>query len=125
MKKLLVLIFSVLAFTFTAHALVHDWKSHVPAQERTQANPYPTDQATVAAGAQIYAERCASCHGPNADGRGRRPSLRTPHVQDATDGELLWLLKNGELRYGMPSWSGLPEQQRWQVERYVKSLPLE
>ncbi len=55
-------------------------------------------------------------------GRGRRPSLRTDRVQGATDGELLWLLENGELRYGMPSWSGLPEEQRWQVERYVKSL---
>ena len=41
-------------------------------------------------------------------GRGRRPSLRTPEVRSATDGELFWLLRNGSLAHGMPSWSRLP-----------------
>ena len=102
---------------------VHDWRSEIPDKERARQNPYPGDAATVAAGAHVYAEHCAKCHGADASGRGRKPSLRTSRVQGATDGEILWLLRNGELRYGMPSWSGLPEEQRWQVERYLKSLP--
>lgn len=106
-------------------ASVHAWKDGVPEQRRSVANPFGSDAATLRAGAGVYAERCASCHGASATGRGRRPSLRTERVQGATDGELLWLLENGELRYGMPSWSGLPEEQRWQVERYVKSLGVE
>ncbi|MGA9633226.1 MAG: hypothetical protein WBQ63_17505, partial [Candidatus Acidiferrales bacterium] len=43
-------------------------------------------------------------------------------VQDATDGELAWLLRNGNLPRGMPSWSMMPEPSRWQVIAYVKSL---
>jgi len=37
----------------------------------------------------------------------------------------MWLLENGVLRYGMPSWSGLPEEQRWEVIRYLRTLPVE
>ena len=43
-------------------------------------------------------------------------------MQDATDGEIFWLLKNGNLPKGMPTWNKLPEQTRWQVIAYVKSL---
>jgi mono/diheme cytochrome c family protein len=101
----------------------HDWKDRVPARERMRTNPLPEDKATIDRGAEIYAERCASCHGVDALGKGHRPGLRTGRVREATDGELFWLLENGNLRRGMPSWSALPEPQRWQVERYVRSLP--
>jgi hypothetical protein len=43
-------------------------------------------------------------------------------VQKATDGEIFWLLKNGSLKHGMPSWSAMPEPMRWQVVTFVKSL---
>ncbi len=124
MKRLLstLLVLSAAA-VFCAAIPIHDWQTQVPAGQRLKPNPSPETAPVLAAGAVVYADRCASCHGGDALGRGRRPSLRTARVQQATDGELLWLLENGELRYGMPSWSGLPEQQRWQVERYVKSLP--
>jgi hypothetical protein len=48
--------------------------------------------------------------------------LRTDEVQNAADGEIFWLLRNGSLRRGMPSWSALPEPSRWQIIAYVKSL---
>jgi hypothetical protein len=32
------------------------------------------------------------------------------------------LLKNGNLRKGMPTWAALPEPMRWQIIAYVKSL---
>jgi len=60
--------------------------------------------------------------GADALGRGKRPSLRSERVQDATDGELAWLLRNGNLARGMPSWSMIPEPSRWQLIAYVKSL---
>jgi hypothetical protein len=43
-------------------------------------------------------------------------------VQHATDGEIFWLLKNGNLKKGMPTWSSLPEPTRWQVITFVKSM---
>jgi len=48
--------------------------------------------------------------------------LRSDRVQHATDGEIFWLLKNGNLRKGMPTWARLPEPMRWQIIAYVKSL---
>jgi len=50
------------------------------------------------------------------------PSLRHPEVQNATDGTLFWLLTNGVAWKGMPVWSKLPDAQRWQLVRYLKSL---
>ena len=41
---------------------------------------------------------------------------------NAKPGELQWLLTNGNLGKGMPSWSRLPEQQRWQLVAYLKTL---
>lgn len=64
------------------------WLLKVPPKERARANPLTADETAAAAGALIYEQRCASCHGDDAGGRGRRPSLRTERVQTATDGEL-------------------------------------
>ncbi|GAC1366231.1 MAG: hypothetical protein NVSMB3_14880 [Acidobacteriaceae bacterium] len=103
----------------------HEWRTQVPERARMRVSPEAEGEDGSKAGAKIFAERCSSCHGAEAVGRGRRPSLRTERVRGAADGELMWLLENGELRYGMPSWSALPEEQRWQVIRYLRSLPEE
>lgn len=100
------------------------WKNHVSESDRGRNNPYASHPDAVAAGARVFADHCAKCHGADALGNGKRPSLRTPEVQEAKDGELFWLLKNGFLRRGMPSWSSLPEPTRWQLVTYVKSLGL-
>jgi hypothetical protein len=44
-------------------------------------------------------------------------------VERASPGTLFWLLRNGKLDRGMPSWSKLPDQQRWQIVTYLKILP--
>lgn len=100
------------------------WLERVPAQDRARINPLATDPSAVAAGEILFQQHCASCHGEDALGTGRRPSLRTPRVHQATDGELQWLLRNGSLVHGMPSWSSLPEIQRWQLVRFLHSLDL-
>jgi hypothetical protein len=46
-------------------------------------------------------------------------------VQNATPGELAWLLRNGNLAHRMPPWAGIPEQRRWQLVSYIKSLGTE
>lgn len=99
------------------------WMNKVPQSERTRPNPYAMDKDAVIAGSILYKRNCASCHGDDAQGIGRHPSLRTQRVHDATDGDLHWLLTNGILAHGMPSWSRLPDSQRWQLTRYLHSLP--
>lgn len=99
------------------------WLKRVPAQYKDRRNPLAGQAEAIAGGRKVYLQHCASCHGEEVLGRGKRPSLRSQRVRQATDGELDWLLENGSLARGMPSWSKLPEQQRWQVIAYLRSLP--
>jgi mono/diheme cytochrome c family protein len=48
--------------------------------------------------------------------------LASPIVREAEPGKLFWILRNGSLRHGMPSFAHLPEEQRWQIVMYLKSL---
>ncbi len=98
------------------------WLGHVPDSDRKRNNPYSGQSEAIAAGSKMFADHCAKCHGEDALGSKNKPSLRTSEVQQATDGEIFWLLKNGDLRHGMPSWSAIPEPSRWQIITYVKSL---
>lgn len=97
------------------------WLKHVPAADRGRENPHRTAE-DVAAGGNLYRANCAHCHGEQAQGRANKPALRSSRIGAATDGELAWLLKNGNVFKGMPSWSGLPEAERWQVVAYLRSL---
>ncbi|MFZ0707719.1 MAG: c-type cytochrome [Candidatus Korobacteraceae bacterium] len=100
----------------------NSWMNRVSENDRNKVNPYSGQPQAIAAGGRMFADHCAQCHGPDALGHGKRPSLRTSEVQSASDGEIFWILRNGYLRRGMPSWSSLPEQTRWQIISYVKSL---
>lgn len=104
-----------------------EWLKKVPAKDRARSNPYANSSDAAAAGAKIFAENCAQCHGADAEGsmhrKQYRPNLHSDRIKDAKPGELFWILTNGTLRNGMPSWSRLPEPQRWQLVTYLKSLP--
>jgi mono/diheme cytochrome c family protein len=93
-----------------------------PEKARNRANPLQNDPEAVAAGAILFEQHCAECHGNSAEGSRKAPSLLVPEVQSATQGTLFWLLTNGVVRKKMPVWSKLPEPQRWQLVRYIKSL---
>ena len=43
-------------------------------------------------------------------------------MHQASAGALFWILKNGSLRHGMPSFAHLPEPERWQIITYLRSL---
>jgi len=98
------------------------WYRNVPEADRTNPNPYAGNSEAIAAGRKLFGVHCAQCHGADALGKKGRPSLRSKEVQQATDGEIFWLLKNGDRRHGMPSWSSLPVPSRWQIIAYIKSL---
>lgn len=100
------------------------WLRRVPQHERMRQNHYAGSDNAVLAGGILFKRNCASCHGASAQGNGSRPSLQSSRVHQATDGELHWLLTNGNLGRGMPSWSRLPDAQRWQLVRYLHSIPL-
>lgn len=122
-----ILLILALAGTIFAEAGDGLWLRKVPAKDRARTNPFATDPDAPAAGGKIFAEHCAPCHGADAKGKQEgkhiRPNLHSDRVKQATPGELFWLLTNGSLKNGMPSWSRIPEAQRWQVISFLKSLP--
>lgn len=102
--------------------LVYSEIRKAPEKARTKRNPFEKDADAVAAGRILFEQRCAECHGDNADGGKKGPSLRTSEIQDAEPGAIFWILTNGVVRKGMPVWSKLPEPQRWQLVSFIKSL---
>ncbi len=96
--------------------------SKVPRKAAARRNPLEADPEALAAGAKLFDLHCAECHGEMAEGGKKAPSLLADEVQQATPGTLFWLLTNGVVRRGMPVWSKLPEPQRWQLVRFIKSL---
>ncbi|HSM85300.1 MAG TPA: cytochrome c [Candidatus Limnocylindrales bacterium] len=123
-KHGIVVIFFLLSGALLSGVAAGDglWMTRVPEKDRAKRNPFASNANAPAAGAKLYSQNCASCHGEDATGKDHHPSLRTERVRGATPGELQWLLTNGSMKNGMPSWSKLPEPQRWQIVSYIKSL---
>jgi hypothetical protein len=48
--------------------------------------------------------------------------LQLDVVQGQSDGSLFWKITNGNPDRGMPSFSRLPELQRWQIVLYLRQL---
>ena len=91
--------------------------------------PLAAQAGDVAAGKAKFDLFCASCHGPGGKGDGpAAAALPAPKpanwtsaaVQKETDGELFWKMSNG--RGAMPPWKHLPEQERWEIVNYIRTL---
>ena len=82
-------------------------------------NPMAGNPNAVPAGRKLFVQHCAGCHGKDAGGGKHAPPLDR---MARTGDEIFRILTNGVVRRGMPSWSKLPEPQRWQIVTYLKSL---
>jgi len=99
-----------------------------PETEKAKKNPLPADKKSVDQGAKVAKTNCVSCHGEGGKGDGAAAAALNPkpadwtssRVQDETDGELFWKISNG--RGAMPQWKFLPENDRWALVRYIRSL---
>jgi mono/diheme cytochrome c family protein len=99
-----------------------------PASEKAKKNPLPADAKTVAQGQKVAQVNCVSCHGAKGKGDGAAAAALNPKpadwtskkVQEESDGEIFWKISTG--RGAMPSWKHLPENDRWAVIRYIRSL---
>jgi mono/diheme cytochrome c family protein len=109
-------------YKYQDDALVYAELAKAPEKAKAKRNPMTTDPDAIAAGANLFDQHCAECHGDAGEGSKKGPSLLKEPVQNAAPGALFWLLTNGVVRRGMPVWSKLPEPQRWQLVTYIKSL---
>ena len=126
--KMRMLLVAAAAILFSSSSLLMaeadgKWLARVPDEDKARVNPLAGQAKAAAAGKIIFEENCARCHGVDANGLHNRPSLRSERVRHATDGQLAWMLRNGNPYKGMPPWNSLPEQQRWQVITYLRTLP--
>ena len=89
---------------------------------------------SIAAGARLFPDHCANCHG--AEGRGDGPGaqglavppadLTAAHLWGHSDGELFWWLSHGieapRGGFAMPGFEpALSEDQRWQLIDYIRA----
>jgi mono/diheme cytochrome c family protein len=116
---LLVALCAVLACATTSAS---HWRN-IPPKDHARTNPFSGQPEAVAAGALVYRGHCQQCHQANARGDGhKRPSLRSEGIRSLSDGDLEWFLRQGDLHHGMPSWSSLPQAQRWQLVTFLRSI---
>jgi mono/diheme cytochrome c family protein len=98
------------------------WLVKVPAADHARVNPVTGQPDAIAAGSALYQGNCAKCHGADGNGHASRPPVHSARVAAATDGDLFWLLENGQPFRGMPAWARWPEDQRWQVIAYLRNI---
>jgi mono/diheme cytochrome c family protein len=101
-----------------------DVRWHAPTKAATRRNPLPPDPQTTAGGRKLFEVHCAECHQASGSGMAKKHSadLRQPIVQSQSDGALFWKITNGNPGRGMPSFSRLPEKQRWQLVLFLRTL---
>ena len=117
----LVLALTLMAAISAAGQNASQWKA--PESAATKENPLKAKPELAVGGEKIFNRTCVVCHGdPKKGGTGKGPDLASESVQQESDGALFWKMTNGNSRTGMPSFSSLPEGQRWQVVMYVRSL---
>jgi len=105
----------------TAKAQADSLKDATASASRMK-NPLAGKADAAQAGANTYAKKCALCHGDKGQGVANIPALSKDPTQSATDGAIFWFITKGSPANGMPAWSSLPVDQRWQIVTYVKSM---
>jgi mono/diheme cytochrome c family protein len=105
----------------------------VPADYQGAASPIERSQTAIIAGATLYAQHCAACHGPKGRGSGDAgrtlkpsPALKTYISRRpwAADEYLLWSVAEGGVEFGstMPAFrEQLTRRQMWEIIAYMRA----
>ena len=100
-----------------------------PDTYRNSSVPYQT--ISVAAGAELFATHCVSCHGATGHGDGplarglQLPpaDLTAPHTALHTAGDLFWWLTHGKPPGVLPGFARqLSEEERWDLINFLRTL---
>ena len=118
------------------HRMFRHWtfmNQGVPQEYSGARNPFSFSAETVAAGAEVYADNCAACHGDRGFGDGEAgrdlspsPALLSYLVQMpmAVDEYLLWAISDGGDAFGtdMPAFKDtLTEDEIWKVITWMRA----
>lgn len=105
----------------TSHPTDDKWEA--PADAAAKPNPEAKNPDAPAAGRKLYMRTCVGCHEEDGSGKDTGAAdLRSPEVQAQSDGALFWKITNGNTEAGMPSFASLPENDRWDVVTFLRTL---
>ncbi|GAB4538408.1 MAG: hypothetical protein Fur002_01870 [Anaerolineales bacterium] len=130
MKKILFVVLALAAVVLSAcgggNANAVATLAPVPAEYASAVNP----GADAAAGAEVFATNCESCHGPQGHGDGPAGAALDPQPKNlaelqlqASDAYLYWRINAGKEGTSMVAWKGvLTDEQIWQVIAFIRTL---
>lgn len=118
----LIAIFALLASGTVGQNLAYQPDPNWAPPAVARPNPLAAKKDLAAGGRKLFLRHCAECHGEDGRGLKKAADLQLPTVQAQTDGALFWKITNGNAKGGMPSFSSMPELQRWQIVLHLRTL---
>ncbi len=102
----------------------------IPSGAKELENPIAPTPLNMAEARDHFADHCALCHANDGSGQTQinaglyppAPDMREEGTQKLTDGELLYIIKNGIRFTGMPGWGGEGEE-NWKLVLFIRHLP--
>jgi mono/diheme cytochrome c family protein len=126
MRRGLLVVFSLASLSAAQnYSYQPDPNWHAPDSAVSRPNPLAGKPETTPGGKKLFLRDCVECHGQEGTGivKKHAADLQLSVVQQQTDGTLFWKITNGNPDRGMPSFSKLPELQRWQIVLFLRTLP--
>jgi mono/diheme cytochrome c family protein len=126
----------LLVLAIVAAAIVYSvvnkapWSWPVPEEAKQLKNPLQATPPALKSAREVYADKCAHCHGDTGKGDGPDASRYDPapmdftdakRMSEATDGELFYKISEG--KKPMPVFKNkLNEDQRWELVLFIRSF---
>lgn len=106
-----------------------------PVEFYNRTNPFENTPDNIEKGRLLFQldaqPTCVMCHGSQGDGTGGfganlspppRNFTCTETMNDISDGQLFWIIRNGSPDTGMPPFQDLQDEQIWKLILFIRSL---
>lgn len=130
-RAMFLLVLAVIA-TAIVYSVINNapWSWPVPEEAKQLKNPLQPTAPALKSAHEVYADKCAHCHGDIGKGDGRDANRYDPaptdftdakKMNEATDGELFYKISEG--KKPMPVFKNkLTEDQRWELVLLIRSF---